>query len=268
MAGTSRGIGFSCQGESPRHCRVQNNVQLEANMPEKVIGVLGGMGPEATYDFYGKLIRLTPATRDQDHLRVIIDSNPKVPDRTQAILHGGPSPVPLLVEGARRLHLAGADFIVIPCVSAHYFLDELSGKSPLPIISILDATIEEIKGKWPWAKRVGLLGTKGTLQGGHFQRSLASRGLETLVPGERDQELLMKAIYCVKASQEDQPRKEMGEVLKGILGRLAERGAELAIAGCTELPMIVPTGYQGMPIVDPLLALARAAIRKAGLNPL
>lgn len=237
-------------------------------MPEKVIGVLGGMGPEATLDFYGKLIRLTPARRDQDHLRVIIDSNPKVPDRTQAILYGGESPVPYLVRGAERLRLAGAHFIVIPCVSAHYFLEEVSRKSPLPIISILDATIQEISRRWPWAKRVGLIGTVGTLKGGHFQRSLAASGFETIIPDEGDQGLVMEAIYCVKDSQGSTRRGEMVEALEGVLVRLAKRGAQLAIAGCTELPIILPDKCGGLDIVDPLVALARAAIREAGLEPL
>ncbi len=237
-------------------------------MPEKVIGVLGGMGPEATLDFYGKLIRLTPARRDQDHLRVIIDSNPKVPDRTQAILHGGESPVPYLVEGAERLRLAGAHFIVIPCVSAHYFLEELSRKSPLPIISILDATIQEISQRWPWAKRVGLLGTVGTLKGGHLQRRLAGSGFETILPDEGDQALIMEAIYCVKDSQGTTRRREMVQALEGVLARLARRGAQIAIAGCTELPIILSERYEGLPIVDPLAALARAAIKEAGLEPL
>lgn len=94
-------------------------------MSEKVIGILGGMGPEATLDCFAKIIQNTPAKKDQEHLRIIIDSNPKVPDRTAAIIGNGESPVPLLVEGCRSLQRAKADFIIIPCVSAHFFLAEV-----------------------------------------------------------------------------------------------------------------------------------------------
>ncbi len=94
-------------------------------MNTKTIGILGGMGPEATLDCFGKIIKNTPASKDQDHLRVIIDSNPGVPDRTAAIIGGGESPVPIIIEGCRALERAGADFIIIPCVSAHFFLAEI-----------------------------------------------------------------------------------------------------------------------------------------------
>jgi aspartate racemase len=104
-------------------------------MKEKTIGILGGMGPEATLDFFGKIIQNTPATSDQEHLRVIIDNNPKIPDRTEAILGKGESPVPVMVQGGLSLAKAGADFIVIPCISAHFFLDELRCNLSLPIIS-------------------------------------------------------------------------------------------------------------------------------------
>ena len=94
-------------------------------MQEHVIGILGGMGPEATLNCFAKIIQNTPVSSDQEHLRVVISNNPKVPDRTSAILEGGPSPLPVLIEGCWSLKRAGADFVIIPCVTAHYFLDEL-----------------------------------------------------------------------------------------------------------------------------------------------
>jgi len=111
---------------------------------EKVIGVLGGMGPEATLYFYIELIVQTAARTDREHLRVIIDSNPKVPDRIEAILHGGESPVPALAAGAAALEHAGADFIVIPCISAHFFLENLRERTNLPVFSIFDIVAEHI----------------------------------------------------------------------------------------------------------------------------
>ena len=118
-------------------------------MTEKVIGILGGMGPEATLGFFERIIAHTPAARDQEHLRVIIDSNPQVPDRTAAILLGGESPVPLMVAGMEALQRAGADFVVIPCVSAHFFLEELRRRVSLPVISMFDVTAEHIRRDHP-----------------------------------------------------------------------------------------------------------------------
>lgn len=235
---------------------------------EKTVGILGGMGPEATVDFYAKITKLTPARRDQDHLKIVIYSNPQVPDRTQAILHGGESPVPALLEGAKVLQKAGADFIVIPCVSAHFFLEALKPLSPLPIISIFDATIEEIKSRFPQVKRVGLLATTGTIIGGRFQEALAKAGLETLVPGSSGQDLVMEAIYCVKDTHARGARLSLAAKLRDLVGELAGRGAQAIVAGCTELPLILPEKDLPIPTVDPLVALARTAIREAGLEPL
>lgn len=108
-------------------------------MKPKTIGIIGGMGPEATLALYGEILQATPAQRDQDHLHVIIDSNPRIPDRTAAILEDGEDPVPAVVTACRRLERAGADFAMIPCISMHVFLDRIRGRTDLPIISALDA---------------------------------------------------------------------------------------------------------------------------------
>ena len=125
-------------------------------MKEKTIGILGGMGPEATLNCFSRIISSTPAKNDQEHLRVIIDSNPKVPDRTAAIIAEGESPVPVLVAGCRALQQAGADFIIIPCVSAHFFLDEIQQQIELPILSIFDVVAETIIRDHAEIKTVGL----------------------------------------------------------------------------------------------------------------
>ena len=137
-------------------------------MDPKTIGILGGMGPEATVDCFDKIIKNTPAAKDQDHLRVVIDSNPKVPDRTAAIIGGGESPVPVMVAGCRALQRAGADFIIIPCVSAHVFLADVRQQIELPVLSIFDAVAEAVTRDHPAIKVVGLLGTTGTVSGGLF----------------------------------------------------------------------------------------------------
>lgn len=231
---------------------------------EKVIGILGGMGPEATLDLFGKIIAHTPAVKDQDHLRVLIDSNPKVPDRTAAILEGGDSPVPAMQAGIAALKRAGADFVVIPCVSAHFFLEELQREAGLPILSMFDVTADHIRQQHPNLRTVGMLATTGTLQGGRFRARLEQSAVATLAPEPSDQGRLMDAIYAIKAAAGVRSRKVIREEIQAIADRLIRRGAQGVVAGCTEIPLVLQPGDLEVPVFDTLLLLARAAIAAAG----
>jgi aspartate racemase len=234
---------------------------------EKVIGILGGMGPEATVDCFAKIIRNTPARRDQDHLRVVIDSNPKVPDRTPAILGRGESPVPLLASGVEALERAGADFVIIPCVSAHFFLGELRRRVRLPVLSIFDTVAETIERRHPEVKKVGLLATTGTIEGGQLQRRLDESGRETLVPEGEVQARIMAAIYDIKETRPARSRTEIRADLVAAAEGLIARGAGGIVAACTEIPLALSQEDLAVPYFDSLLLLARAAIRRAGREP-
>ncbi len=237
-------------------------------MNEKVIGILGGMGPEATLDCYSRIIKSTPAKTDQDHLRVIIDANPKVPDRTAAIIGQGESPLTILVEGCLSLQRAGADFIIIPCVSAHFFLDEIQQQINLPILSIFDAVTETIVNDHPQIKTVGLMGTTGTIRGGLLQNRLRAEGIKTIVPDEVHQPRVMAAIYDIKNSQPARSRAQITSDLVAAAESLISNGALGIIAGCTEIPLALKQKDLSVPYFDALTILARAAIVKAGLHPL
>ena len=234
---------------------------------EKVVGVLGGMGPEATLSFYEKLIANTPAARDQDHLRVVIDSNPKVPDRTAALLHGGESPVPMMAAGVEALALAGADFVVIPCVSAHGFLDELRAHIRLPVLSMFDVVVEHLRETRPDIGVVGLLATSGTIGRRRFQDALTRAGLRALVPEPDDQRRVMSAIYEVKGSSAGRTRAEIRQDLCATAERLVAAGAQAIVLGCTEIPLVLRPGDLSVPSFDMVLLLARAAITAAGRRP-
>jgi len=239
-------------------------------MNQKTIGVLGGMGPEATLDCFAKIIKNTPAAGDQDHLRVVIDSNPKVPDRTAAIVGNGESPVPAMAAGCRALERAGADFIIIPCVSAHVFLADLQQQSQLPILSIFDAVAETIARDFPEIKTVGLLGTNGTVSGGLFQKRLAREEINTLVPDDGMQSKIMAAIYDIKKAQASRSRSEITADLIAAAESLISRkpeGARGIIAGCTEIPLALHQEHLAVPYFDALTILARAAIVSAGIDP-
>lgn len=234
---------------------------------QKVIGVLGGMGPEATHAFYGQLIANTPAVRDQDHLRVVIDSNPKVPDRTAALLQQGESPLPMMVAGVESLARAGADFVVIPCVSAHGFLDELRRQARLPLLSLIEVAAEEIRRSHPGLRSVGLLATSGTVESGRFQDTLARAGIRTIVPAAEDQDRVMSAIYEIKATVPGRRSRGARAALQEAAQRLVQEGAEGVVLGCTEIPLVLGPDDLPVPVFDVVLMLARAAIATAGLEP-
>ena len=237
-------------------------------MKEKTIGILGGMGPEATLDCFARIIKNTPAQTDQQHLRVVIDSNPKVPDRNEAIAGKGDSPVPMLVAGCLSLERAGADFIIIPCVLAHLFLEEIQEQINLPILLIYDTVSEIIANEHPQIKTVGLRGTTGTISGGLFQKRLAADGIKTVVPDKNHQSKVMAAIYDIKNSQLARSKAEITSDLVATAESLISKGAGGIIAGCTEIPLALFQQHLPVPYFDALTILARAAIFKAGLHPI
>jgi len=240
-------------------------------MNTKTIGILGGMGPEATVDCFDKIIKNTPAARDQDHIRVVIDSNPKVPDRTAAIIGSGESPVPVLAAGCRALQRAGADFIIIPCVSAHVFLTEIQRQSDLPILSIFDAVAEAVMQDHPQIQSIGLLGTTGTISGGLFQKRLGQAAIKTLVCDDEMQSRVMAAIYDIKNAHAARSRSEITADLVAAAESLISRkpdGAQGIVAGCTEIPLALGQEHLAVPYFDAVTILARAAIKCAGIEPI
>lgn len=227
---------------------------------KRVIGILGGMGPEATVDLFKKIIKATPAEKDQEHLRIIIVNNPQVPERTDAILHGGASPVPKLKEDLRILKQAGADFAVMPCNTAHYFIKDLRAIEILPIVDMIEETINFIGEKYPSIQRVGLLATNGTIQSQIYHRHAESKGLEIITPGTANQNNMRSAIFDYIKKGELKPARPL---LLKITSTLVEMGAELVIAGCTEIPLVLFEGDLEVPLVDPTRVLALKAVEVA-----
>jgi len=229
-------------------------------MPEKIIGILGGMGPEATIDLFYKIIKFTPAEKDQEHLRIIIDNNPKIPDRTAAILGKGEDPLPALQETAQNLEKAGADFIVIPCNTAHYFLSSIQESVNIPVLNMIEETAKETKKRIPRIKKVGLLASIGAYKSEIYHQHFKKFNIEVISPQEKDKEEIMKVIYTIKAGDLSKGVKK--NILK-ITQKLIDKGAEAIIAGCTEIPLILKEGDISVPLIDPTQILAKAAVQKA-----
>lgn len=220
-------------------------------MKEKIIGVLGGMGPEATANFYFKLVHQTPALKDQEHPRVMIDSNSKIPDRTQAILYGGESPVPALIATAQNLVQAGAGIICIPCITAHYFIDALASHVTVPLVNALECVSHHLKADHPAVKTIGILSTTGTRKSGLFDNALAR--YKILYPTDAIQEeLVMEAIYGEKGIKSGDPSEGSVEKLVTAANILIERGAEIIVMGCTEIPLVLKEDHLKVPLIDPM----------------
>jgi aspartate racemase len=231
---------------------------------KKTIGILGGMGPEATAYFYEQIVQQTKAETDQDHIKVIIYSNPEIPPRTDAILGKGPSPAPLLVEGFRRLKDAGADFVVMPCVTAHYFYQEIKDQVDISFISLLDEAVRWANDKVPNLKKAGLVASTGTLESKLFQSVFNRADIEVIRPQENEQNQVMEAIFGPKGIKAGFTTGFPKEALVNIAKVLVARGADAVIAGCTEVPLALKERDIPVPLIEPLQIGARACIIEAG----
>ncbi|OGD55905.1 aspartate racemase [Candidatus Bathyarchaeota archaeon RBG_13_52_12] len=218
------------------------------------------MGPEATADLYLRIIRATNVKRDQDHPRVIIYSNSKVPDRTTAILEAGPSPLPELIRAGKRLEEAGADFIIIPCNTAHYFIDQLQKELRVPILNMIRLSAGKAEESYPKVRKAGLLASDGTVKSGLYRSAYGVAGIDIMEPSPERQTEVMKAIYqYIKAGN----LIDGGLLLHGVAKDLVAAGAEMIICGCTEVSLVLKEGDLTVPILDPLQILAEAAVAEA-----
>lgn len=228
---------------------------------KKRLGILGGMGPLATADLYRKIVELTDAADDNGHIRVIIDSNTAIPDRTAAILSGGADPVPEMLSAAKNLIACGAECIIMPCNTAHYFLPALQPQLSVPVLDMTKITARSCAARYP-GKRTAILATRGTLASGVYARSLEEAGVEYLIPDGDEQSVLMHLIYdVVKASKPVLPEKENWRAL---LDGLRSKGADYFLLGCTELPILSEILDVPGPFVDATKELAKAAVEYCG----
>ena len=227
-------------------------------MTDRVLGVLGGMGPLASAQFMLRLTLLTPAERDQDHLPAVLWSDPRVPDRTAARLGGGEDPLPALLRGLRGLEAAGCGAVAIPCNTAHGWFDAMQAATRLPILHIVDAAEAELRRLGVAPGRIGLMGTAGTLAMRLYQDRLDARGWTCLVPEPAEMTTLVSpAIAQVKANDVAGAYPPLAEAAR----RLAARGAAAVVLGCTEIPLGIAAGAAlPFPVCDTIDALARAAI--------
>lgn len=226
---------------------------------KKTIGIIGGMGPLATCDLMKKIIEQTDAACDQEHIRIYVDNNTNIPDRTAAILRGGEDPRPALTESAKKLQQMGADMLIMPCNTAHYFVDDVRSAVSIPVLNMQQETAAQLLQQG--ITTVAVLATDGTVQSGLYDHALKAAGIVPVYPDETQQKLVMSVIYdYVKAGK----TYTAVENIHAMIASLQEKGAQGLILGCTELPIAFEPWDTAIPTFDPTLILASAAVTAAG----
>ncbi len=223
------------------------------------LGVLGGMGPMATVDFLHKLVDRTPAKADHEHIPTITCSVPQLPDRIQAIFEGGASPLPRLIDAIETLQNAGAVCIAMPCNTAHYWYEEFAPAAKVPFLHIADTAMTAVGNGKSSKMKLGLMGTRGTLKAGFYQKRFAAQGIDHLVTAAADQEKLVDpAIKAIKANELEQATPLIERAAESLLAQ----GATTVVLACTEIPVVMHRFRPELRerCIDVTVALADASI--------
>lgn len=229
---------------------------------KQAVGVIGGVGPMATVYYMQRVIEMTKAGCDQEHINMLVFNDCDIPDRTAFITEKSPdNPLPVMVEDAKRLEAAGCAFVVIPCNTAHYFYDELEQAVEIPVVNIVEETIRYAKARVQDLSCVGIMATTGTIVTGTYQKYAERAGLSFAVPDENEQDLLMQIIYDGVKAGKPVPRADFDRVAN----HLRAKGAQCLILGCTELSVL----KRDLPINDPdvldsIDVLASETVRRSG----
>ena len=227
------------------------------------LGILGGLGPMSTVYFCELLNRHTAATRDADHIDMLISSRATTPDRTAYILDkSSPDPLPVMLTEAHRLEAAGVDLIVMPCNTAHYFYDGLAENCQVPILNIIDETCAHLSHIG--AKKFGLLATVGTICSDAYERFCTPRGLTCVTPNEKEQAIISQIIF----GQIKQNKPVDVDAFLSVVNSLRSRGCEKIVLGCTELSLLKKQGLDDEVFVDSLDVLAYRTILACGKTPI
>jgi aspartate racemase len=219
----------------------------------KTVGVIGGMGPEATVDFLRRIVAATPAQDDADHIRVLVDNNPKIPSRLAALVDGtGEDPLPVLIAMARGLEKQGADFLTMPCNTAHYYLPRIAEAVSIPFLDMVALSIASLSGK-----RIGMLASPAVRKVGLYASRLNDAGHVAVFPDADGEAKLLDVIRAVKANAlTDRHRRDYAQVA-------ASLDADAYLIACTELSVIGPPQGATKPVVDALDVLVDATISEA-----
>ena len=217
-----------------------------------IVGVVGGMGPEASNTFCSKLIKSKKCSKDQDNIPFFHYCNPKIPDRTHFILGKGEDPLPELIKSCKVVESTGADFLVLPCNTAHYFLPKLKKEIKTPIVDIVSLTVNKIKKDFPSIQKVGVISTTGTIEAKVYEQKFSDLEIETIIPDHFYQSaFVMEAIYGPKGIKSGK-KKLAKNLLSNVVEHLISKGAQAIVLGCTEIPLVLKQKDFVIPFYEPM----------------
>ena len=224
--------------------------------PHPVIGIIGGMGPEATVDLMRRVLALTPARDDADHIHMIVDNNPKVPSRIARLIDGtGIDPAPELCRMARGLEAAGATCLAIPCNTAHAYVREIAQSVSIPLLDMVALTAERISRMVLPNRSVGMLASTAVKTLGLYDEALRPIGLSLKWPNRQAE--LMSVIKAVKRGDSSSATVR---VFTDIAGDLMADGTDMLLIACTELSVLAPHLGASVPVLDALDVLSEKIV--------
>lgn len=240
---------------------MMKNTSNALKRKKTIVGIVGGVGPEASNKFCEFLVKYKNAKSDQENISFLHYCNPQIPDRTEFILGNGVDPTPEFIESCKLLQNSGADFLVIPCNTAHYFLPEIQKHVSIPILDMTKLLIKKILEENPPIRKIGILATTGSIKARIYQEYFERLGIESILPSEEEQEnLVMHAVYGangIKAGKKTIAKKKLIDIAH----RLIERGAEVLVLGCTEIPLVLKQKDFDIKLFDPMAISAKEIIR-------
>jgi aspartate racemase len=237
---------------------------------KKIIGILGGMGSMATLSLFKKFVEFSPSNNDRDYPEIIVHNNSRIPDRTQALLHGGTDPFPELLRSASMLENSGTDYIVIACATAHYYTERLQEKlNHAIIVSVIDETVSHIKRNLNQCNNIGILASTGAIKTRIWQDKLEKAGIRcTVLSDHHQREYFMEAIYGDKGLKSGFTEGMPKEKIVNAISMMIANGADSILGGCSEIPMIVTKNEVPVPFVDCFEELVKSVFLKINVDSL
>lgn len=232
----------------------------EENKNKLIAGVLGGMGPLATVDFMSMVTEFCPIEKEEDHVRLLVDQNPHIPSRQIMTPEISIKIASTLSKSAVNLENIGANFLVMPCNTAHKFYDLISDAIEIPFLHIVDETVSEISSYFSDKKTVGILATTACLNSEIYQAGLKKNDKDFILPDKENQEECMRIIFSIK---DEGDLTGLSQSMKKVAESLIKNGADIIIAGCTEIPLVLKQEDLSVPVISSTKILAIRTIEQA-----
>lgn len=228
---------------------------------DKTAGIIGGLGPDATVEFMRRIIRSTPSRDDSDHVHMLVDNDPRVPSRIEHLIEErGESPGPYLADMGRRLELAGADFLAMPCNTAHHYYQDIVDAVSIPVLNMIEISIGRLLSNERGIQRAGVLASPAVYRTRAMEPGLAAAGIKSIHPSDEQQQEILEVIKAVKRWG---PENVQSRGCEAAIRAMHQNGAEAILIACTELSLLDLGRTAEMPVLDTLEVLAETVVERA-----